>query len=88
MVVHAAANSATGTTPGTYAVVLTAPNEKELLQLERKLQRFSVPHAAFREPDYNNELMSIGIEPAERCMVRHFLKGLSLLGESHDMERR
>jgi len=84
MVVHAAAQSAKGTTPNTYAVVLATPGEAALLDLEQRLIFARVPHAAFREtdPPYNGALMSIGIEPVEdRRMVRRFLKGLSLLEE-------
>jgi hypothetical protein len=84
MIVHAAAQSAKGTTPNTYAVVLAAPGEAALLALEQKLSRAHVPHAAFREtdPPYSGALMSIGIEPVEdRCMVRRFLRDFKLLEE-------
>jgi hypothetical protein len=83
MTVHATAQSAKGTTPDTYAVVLTAENEVQLLQLEERLLRYGVPHSAFREPDYNDQLMSIGIEPVERSMVQRFLRGFLLLEECH-----
>jgi len=85
MLVHAAAESSKGTTTGTHAVVLGAPSEDTLLELEKRLQRNNIPHTAFREPDppYNGSLMSIGIEPVEdRRMVRRYLKGLSLLGRT------
>lgn len=82
MIVHAAAQSAKGTTPDTFAVVLTAENETDLLALEKRLVYEGVPHAAFREPDYHNELMSIGIEPVtDRSMVRRFLHRYKLLEE-------
>lgn len=89
MIIHAAGESAKGVVHGTYAVALTAPGEKQLLKLEQRLRRNDVSHAAFREPDYDNQLMSIGIEPVEdRRAVRRFLKGFSLLGESHVEERQ
>lgn len=84
MLVHAAAESSKGTVPGTFAVVLEAPNEDSLVHLAATLEASGVPHAAFREPDspYFNQLMAIGLEPVQdRRMVRRFLKGLSLLGE-------
>jgi hypothetical protein len=83
MILHAAAESATGTVPGTYAVALSAPNEESLLQLESKLLWERIPHSAFREPDppYNGALMAIGINPVEdRRIVRRFLKGFPLVG--------
>lgn len=62
-----------------YAVALSARNEAELLLLEEKLIRKSVPHVAFREPDRNNELMAIGIAPMERNKVRPFVSSLPLI---------
>jgi len=83
MILHAAAESAHGTTTGTHAVVLSAKNETALLNLEQRLKWENIPHSAFREPDppWNGALMSIGINPLEdRSMVRRFLKRFSLLG--------
>jgi hypothetical protein len=81
MIIHAAANTATGTTSDTYAVALSASNEAALLQLEHRLLSWQVPHFAFREPDRNGELCSIGIPPMKRCMVRRFVKDYPLIGE-------
>jgi hypothetical protein len=83
MTIHAAAESSQGTAKGTYAVALHAPDEQSLLELEDRLRYAGIPHSAFREPDppYNNQLMSIGIEPTERRMVRRFLVGLPMIGE-------
>jgi hypothetical protein len=81
MVVHAAANSAAGTTPHTHAVVLEA-DEAQLTNLAKQLTQANIPHHTFREsdPPYTNTIMSIGIEPViDRRMVRRFLRGLSLL---------
>jgi len=83
MTIHAAAESASGTVPGTFAVALSAPNEESLEQLEQKLIFAQIAHSAFREPDppYNGALMAIGINPVEdRRIVRRFLKGLPLVG--------
>lgn len=83
MAIHAAAESAKGTCPGTHVVALSAEGEAELLRLEQRLTFEQIPHSAFREPDvpWNGALMAVGIEPVEdRRMVRRFLKGFSLLG--------
>ena len=81
MIVHAAGESAVNVKQGTYAVVLAARDEAHIVTLEERLQSMGVSHAAFREPDRNYELMSIGINPVEdRRTVRRFLRGFSLLG--------
>lgn len=80
MIAHAAALSSRGTTPETFVVVLSAPDERSLLALEHRLRREGLPFAAFREPDRHNELMSIGIEPVpDRSMVRRFVRDFCLL---------
>lgn len=82
MIVHAAGESSHNVTSGTYAVALAADSEAALLRLEQRLQFEQISHAAFREPDRDNELMAIGIEPVEdRRTVRRFLKGFPLIGE-------
>ena len=82
MIVHAAGESATDVQRGTFAVVLGARDEEHLHDLEKCLQFGQVSHSAFREPDRNYELMSIGINPIkDRREIRHFLRGFSLLGE-------
>lgn len=86
MLIHASAESANGTIPhGTFAVALSSPDEERLLKLERRLRFEQVPHAAFREPDYNNQLMSIGIEPIKnRHIVRRLLKNFTLFGDHYE----
>jgi hypothetical protein len=80
MIAHAAALSAAGTTSHTHVVILQAPSEQDLLELESTLAFEQVPFAAFREPDapYNNQLMSVGILPCDRRIVRRLLKGFPL----------
>lgn len=86
MLIHAAGESAKNLKPGTYAIALAAPNEKSLLLLERTLATAKVAHAAFREPDYGDQLMAIGIEPVQqRRTVRRYLKGFNLFGGYHGM---
>ena len=85
MIVHAAGESAVNVKQGTYAVVLAARDEAHITNLEKRLQLQSIPHAAFREPDRNCELMSIGINPVEdRRSVRRFLRGFSLFGGNNE----
>jgi hypothetical protein len=80
MIIHAAANSSRGTSAATYAVALYAENEAALLQLERRLVLDEIPHCAYREPDRNLELMSIGINPLPRWLGRRYLKSFPLIG--------
>lgn len=82
MIAHAAALSSSGVLPTTSVVVLATKNESNLLQLEKRLQYEQIPFVAFREPDRNNELMSIGIFPVEdRRMVRRLLRDYPILEE-------
>lgn len=82
MIAHAAALSSLGVTHQTYVVILQAPSEASLLFLEDSLLQDGIPHVAFREPDRDNQLMSIGIQPIERWRVRRYLRGFSLLGKN------
>jgi hypothetical protein len=47
-------------------VALEVPNEQALMDLERKLLGLGIAHVAIREPDLNNQLMAIGIQPQVR----------------------
>jgi len=80
-VTHAAGESAGGPlSPGTFAVVLQAPQDR-LEALERLLEAQGVPHRAIREndPPYSGELMAIGIQPGERSKLKRYVSSLSLL---------
>lgn len=48
-----------------YIACLEVPNELELMNLVKKLEKNNVKYSLFREPDYNNEATSICIEPGE-----------------------
>lgn len=81
-ITHAAGESVIEPVPsGTHAVVLAVPNQAKLLALERKLIDLNIPHAAIREPDepWNNELMTIGLKPTHKHLVKKVLSNLSLL---------
>lgn len=75
--VHAAGESSPGNLPNaTHAIVLSAKDEQELLEIEKKLIAAQVPHHAIREPDepWKNALMAIGIVPTvERKAIRSIL---------------
>ncbi len=64
----------------THAISLVAKDEMDLAQLEQQLIELSVPHAAIREPDepYNGQLMSIGIVPCDRNLVKKILQKFPL----------
>lgn len=80
-VTHAAGESAgCPTSPGTYAVVLQAPQDR-LEALERLLEAQGVPFRAIREsdPPYSGELMAIGLQPARKDQVQKYVSNLPLL---------
>ena len=80
--VHAAGETGPSN-PGTHAVVLSAKDEKHLLQIERQLTRLKIKHHSIREPDYpwNGEIMAIGLYPtSDRVLVKPVTKKLKLLG--------
>lgn len=80
--IHAAGESSEQVPVGTYAVALAAKNEEHLAFIEHKLQTLGIPHHAVREPDRNNELMAIGLQPvADRSAVRCVVGKLRLLGD-------
>lgn len=89
--VHAAGESAGEWTrnnsqalpPNTHAVVLAAPSLLALEQLEGKLKSRDVPHRAIREPDapWNGQLMAIGLQPAQRELVRRLVSNFPLVRE-------
>lgn len=85
MLVHATGLSARDVQYGTYAVVLTAKNEAELEEIAGQLEARAVSHVAYREPDYDDELMAIGVHPvATRKEVKRVLSRLPLLGKTEE----
>jgi hypothetical protein len=81
-IAHAAGESSPGNLPaGTYAVVLTAPGERALVQVADELRRAGVRFTAVFEPDppYDNALMALGLTPARKGALRQFLSALPLL---------
>lgn len=83
MVCHAAGESTPERVPpGTHAVILAASADA-LLDLETRLERSGVPHAAIRESDapYAGQLLAIGLAPAPRALVRRVVSSFPLLRE-------
>lgn len=80
MLAHAAGLSARGVRYGTYVVVLAARDEDHLAEIAEQLQVAGVEHVAYREPDHNDQLMSIGVVPVKsRKEVKRILSSLPLL---------
>jgi hypothetical protein len=80
--VHASGESSTGDIEsGTYAVVLTVPNERDLVQLADELRRKSVSFVAIFEPDspMDGAMTAIGLKPGRKGDLRRHLSSLPLL---------
>ena len=60
-----------------YLVQLSIENEEELTKLILKLEKNQIKHSIFREPDLNNEITAIAIEPSDK--VRRLLSNLPLM---------
>jgi hypothetical protein len=80
--VHASGESSTGRLPdGTYALVLAAKDEADLLSIQGELLQLDVSHKLIREPDFpfNGESTAIGLVPMLRSSLPKFLRKLPLL---------
>lgn len=49
-----------------YLAVLSVQNEEELNSLIAKLEKSKVKYSIFREPDINNQITAIAIEPSDQ----------------------
>jgi hypothetical protein len=81
-IVHAAGESSPGYLPeGTHAVVLTVPDERALVVLSDRLVAARIPFVPVYEPDapYCGAMMSIGLVPARKEVLRKHLSSLPLL---------
>jgi hypothetical protein len=82
MVCHAAGESSPGNLPaGTYAIVLSAPDEAALTREADRLEARGVRMVRITEPDapWNGQLMALGLEPARKEALRRHLSCLPLL---------
>jgi peptidyl-tRNA hydrolase len=83
--VHAAGESSPGNLKaGTFAIVLSVPDEVTLLRLaERLLQAGLARHVVFEsDPPYQGQAMAIGLQPARRSLLRPHLSNLPLYGRT------
>jgi len=81
-IVHAAGESSPGKLgAGTFAIVLSAPDEDALMSVAARLIRERVSFVPVFEPDapYNGQLMALGIEPRRKEELRRHLSTLPLL---------
>jgi hypothetical protein len=82
MLVHAAGESSPGGLPSdTYAVVLTVRDEAALRAVAARLKLARVELIEVHEPDapWNGALMSLGLAPARKEVLRRFVSSLPLL---------
>lgn len=80
--VHASGESSPGNLPdGTYALVLEAKDEGQLLSIQSELLGLDIPHKLIREPDapFFGAATAIGIVPMLRSNLPKFLRKLPLL---------
>ena len=81
-ITHAAGESSPGKLPsGTYAVVLTVPDEAALRELDASLDTRSIRHHTIYEnaSAYGGQAMAIGVVPAPRSVLRRHFSSLPLL---------
>ena len=60
-----------------YLVQLSASNEDELLKLIEKCEKLEIAYTVFREPDLNDSLTAIAIEPSP--LTKKVVSHLTLL---------
>jgi hypothetical protein len=81
-IVHAAGESSPGNLdPGTFAVVLSAANERALMGIAERLERERVAFVPVFEPDapHNGALMALGLRPARKEALKRHVSQLPLL---------
>lgn len=81
-IVHAAGESSPGNLPsGTYAIVLSVPNELALRDVAAQLAKAGIACVHVREPDapFDHQMMAIGVAPGRKEVLRRHLSSLRLL---------
>ena len=53
-------------TESKYLILLSVRNEKYLLHLLEKIKKHELKYSVFKEPDINNQITAIAIEPCEK----------------------
>lgn len=79
--IHAAGESSPGQLPpDTFAVALHARDEDHLRRIAERLRQRAFPHHPIFEPDppWNGQLMSIGVPPMDRALLKKVLSSLPL----------
>ena len=79
---HAAGLSSPGDLDvGTFAVVLSVPNEPELTAVAERLESAGVALVRVTEPDapHDGALMALGLRPARKEALRRHVSSLPLL---------
>lgn len=51
-------------TNSNYLAILAVKNEDDLIRLIHRLEQKQVRFAVFREPDFNNEITAVAVEPS------------------------
>lgn len=67
-----------------YLVELSIENQEKLLELTEKLRWKGISFSEFREPDMDNELTSIALEPTEKA--RRVVSSMPLMLKNHRKE--
>lgn len=67
-----------------YLIQLSVENEAELHELIRKIKKSNLKYSVFREPDLNNQITSIAIEPSEKS--RKLVSNLPLMLKEYRKE--
>lgn len=67
--------------PGTYAIVLSVPDEAALLKFHVKLVEKGVSHVVIRESEapHRNQATAIGVLPKPRSVLKSYFSSLPLL---------
>ena len=69
-----------------YLIQLSVENEEQLQKLIYKLQKLNIKHSIFSEPDLNNQLTAIAIEPSEN--IRRLISHLPLMLKEYRKEQK
>lgn len=67
-----------------YLVQLSVENEEKLYNLIRKLKKSNLKYSVFREPDLNNQVTAIAIEPSDK--TRKLVSNLPLMLKEYRKE--
>lgn len=67
-----------------YLVYLSVENEEKLQELIAKLEKSQIKYSVFREPDLDNQITSIAIEPSDK--TRRLVSNLPLMLKEYRKE--